>query len=386
MNQAKLLPIVLLASLVASTSARTPPTSLFDEYRAHDFARFESDLSATTDFVPLVDEATAASSSWPADVGAAYLLEVSAAAMHAEIYPKLTGPPGSGARGSLSYSGGPFRTDLLTDWRSLLQLSEQGAARIPPDSPAARAWGRSFMALLTGASEVSPQTSTSVVVDLVERLPQSTRDRIDDETLLMARGSAYEAVVATTLSYDLPALLGDERSTSDTRDVGTNYPAVRGTLVRAFNEGMKAFLGGMSYPDTRAEAAVRLGGLAMLRDQPGDLVFALSHLALARTWKPAPDVLYATWVLEGQAHRLLGEAGKATDAFAHAAALAPNGSAARLGLAVQAFLAGDSAKADQLSQQMLDMPAGADDPWILFQHGDYRHWAQRVDALRKALR
>lgn len=385
MTKTSRLLIVLLSSVAASAGAR-PRTSLFDEYKAHDFARFEADLGATPDFPALAAEAQAASSSWPPDAGAAYLVETAAAAMHAEIFPRLTGPPDSQAgRGLSSFAGGPFHTDLRTDWRALLQASEQCISRMPPDAPFARVWGRAFMALLVGASEVSPQTGVSVVVDLFERLPTSTRDRIDDQAWMMARGSAYEAVVATTLSYDVPALLGDERAGSDTRDVGTNYPAVRGTLVRAFNEGMRAFLAGMSYPDTRADAAVHLGSLAMLRNQPGDLVFALSHFELARTWHPDPDVLYASWVLEGEARRRLGETNKATDAFARAAALTPNGSAARLGLAVQAFLAGDDLKAGQLSQQILDTPAGADDPWILFQHGDYRRWAERVDALRQAL-
>ena len=376
----RLLLTVVMVSAVASVGARRP-TSLFDGYQARDFARFDADLTTTIDFEALVKDATAVSSSWPADVAAAYLLEVSAAAAHAELFPRL--PEAHAGRDS--YSGGLLHTNPRTDWGELFKLSQQCAQRNSPTSPVGRAWGRAALALLVGASEVSPQQSSSRTAALFEDFAKTMRGYADDEAVSMARGNMHEALVTTTLAYDLPAVTGDARSTDRAQDVAPNFPAVQGTLVRSLNEGMKAFLAGMSYPDTRAEAAVRLAGLAVKRDLPGDPAFALSHLELARTWNPDPDVLYASWVIEGQADRLRGDTAAATRAFTRAADLTSNGSAARLGLAVQGFLAGDAATADRLAQEILNLPAGADDPWILFQQGDYRHWGQRVDALRKAL-
>lgn len=371
--------LVALVVVVASVGAERP-TSLFDEYRAHDFARFDADLQQTSDFAALARDANTSSPSWPADIASAYLLEVTAAAMHAQLFPRLPGQ-----LGQPSYSGGALRTARNRDWMTLFQLSERNALRMAADSHSAHVWGRAALALLVGASEVPPQQSASDAIGLFEDFAKSMRDYADVETLVMARGNTYEALAATTLSFDLPSVVGDPRSTDRTHDVAPNFPAIQGTLVHSLNEGMNAFLAGMSYPDTRAEAAVRLAGLMVMRNLPTDPASALSHVKLARTWDPDPDVLYASWVIEGQADRLSGNNAAATQAFKRAADLAPNGSAANLGLAVESFLAGDTGTADRLAQHMLDIPAGADDPWVLFQHGDYRHWTERVEALRKVL-
>ena len=111
MIQARLLAVVLLSSLAASTTS-SPPGSLFDEYPAKDSAA-SNPIRNVSDFPPLLDQATAASSSWPVDVGAAYLLEVSAAAFFlAEWFPRLPGPSLGRV---ISFSGVPFGTNRRTN-------------------------------------------------------------------------------------------------------------------------------------------------------------------------------------------------------------------------------------------------------------------------------
>lgn len=396
MAQTRLLPVVLLSSLVASASGFSSG-SLLDEYRARDFGRFESDLKNGRDFKPILDEATAASSSWPPDVGSAYLLEVSAAAYRAEWFPRLPGPyhPLVAAP---SYSGGPFGTSRRKDCMGLFKLATALAERTPPDSLVGRAWARAAVSLLEGAGaggdppprDVPPgDFGTGAGPRALSALLQSMRDRLGEPAVLMAQASIDEAAVASVLSYALAPAVENVLASGDGAAIGSGLH-VRGGMSegpdRELEHGLKTFAEAQAFPGVRAEAAVRWGALALARNKPGDVAAALEHFTIARESNPDQDVLYVSWLLEGQTRRLLGENDVATAAFKKAAQLAPDGSAATLGLAVQVFLAGDPATADQLAQQVLTAPVGADDPWILFRLGDYRHWARRIEDLRGALR
>lgn len=390
MRRAKLVSILVLSALFTSTGVSTS-SSLYDLYRSREFGRFQSDLKRVTDFRPLLDEARGTSASWPADVGAAYLLEVSAAAFSAEWFPRLPGPS-QGRRPS--FSGGAIGAPRRTNCIGLLRLASTMAQRMPADAPAGRAWARAAIALLEGTSEVPPPRdvpppgfSAAFGAPGPEALPAlltSMRDRLDEATIAMARGHIYEAEVASAVSYDLPTALGNVLS-PDGLALRSSLPAIRSWIDRAVAEGMKAFQEAQAFPSVRAEAAVRWGALALTRDQQDDVSAALGHFRAAREFRPDSDVLYVSWLLEGQARRQLGESDASTRAFRVAADLSPSGSAARLGWAVQAFLAGDEDTANQLAQQILAMPVTGDDPWVLFQQSDYRHWASRIADLREAI-
>jgi hypothetical protein len=377
----------LSGTLTAQAQKRTSgPASvaLLDECQRRDYTQFQSDLAKFQDFDRILIEAKAATSTWPPDLASACLLEVAAVAFHAELFPKNPGTPYPG-HPPRSYSGGALGAASRRDFLPLLNLSATLAKKTPPDSAYGRAWARAAVALLEGGDEVSPQEPASSVGEALGSFLESERDRLDEPTIRMAQGMIQEAIVATSVSYNLPTVQGN-RVAPDGVAIGSQSPAIRGAFDEALKQGLSAFAAAQAFPDARAEAAVRWGALALARRAPGDVTEALARFQVARQSTTDADILYLSWFFEGRALQALGRPEDAVLAFQHAVELKPQGGAAQLEWAAQSFLAGDTTTADRLTQSILNAPIDADDPWMWFHVGDYRHWAQRERDLRAAVR
>jgi hypothetical protein len=381
------LALAFTACVTLSPRAASSASSLFDEYRGRDYQQFEADLSRLQgqEFAGLLSQAKGTESKWPPDVGAAYLLEVTAACVRAELFPHIPGQP-FGSHRTRAYSGGAIGADPRRDFAPLFDLASSMAKRTPPDSTFSGAWAQAAVALLEGADEVSPQVEASVMGSVLSGLLDSMRDRLNQQTILMAKGHIQESIAAEVASYDFPTVQGNRLWLGDGMAVSSVYSPIKSALDTALTRGLTAFAAAEAFPDVRAEAAVRWGGLALLRNGPDDAKEALARFRLARESIADADVIYLSWFFEGRALLALGQRDEALHAFQEAARLKPQAGSAQLEWAAQAFLAGDTATADRLTQALLNLPINPDDPWILFPRGDYRHWSQRVENLRAALR
>jgi tetratricopeptide (TPR) repeat protein len=129
-----------------------------------------------------------------------------------------------------------------------------------------------------------------------------------------------------------------------------------------------------------------LGALRAARAHKGDAEAALKLFRQARVLPSDISVQYLSYLFEG---RILEEQGHATDAIAAYRAaldLVPSAGSARLALSALTYLGGDTHTANDLIQEMLALPASAEDPWALYRYADYRNWPARVQALRQAIR
>jgi hypothetical protein len=377
---------VLTACVTWSPRAAQSASPLLEEYRGRDYPRFEADLSRLQgqQFLQVLTQAKANESSWPPDVGSAYLLEVTAAALRAELFPHIPGQPFGGHKAT--FSGGALGADPRRDFAPLFDLASALAKRTPPDSTFSRAWAEAAVSLLEGADEVSPQRDSSLMGDALSSLLDSMHDRVEPQRILMAKGHIQESIAGEFASYDFPTVQGNRLSLGDGMAVSSTYSPIKSALDTALTRGLTAFAAAEAFPDVRAEAAVRWGALALLRNGPGDARGSLARFRLARESVADAEVLYLSWFLEGRALLALGQHNEALHDFQEAATLKPQAGSAQLEWATQTFLAGDTATADRLTQTLLNLPINADDPWILFARGDYRHWSQRVENLRAALR
>jgi len=67
-------------------------------------------------------------------------------------------------------------------------------------------------------------------------------------------------------------------------------------------------------------------------------------------------------------------------------AVRPDSQSASIGLAALRFYRGDAASAYDLIERSRTARQHDDDPWRLFLYGDYPHLAERIAALRAAVR
>jgi hypothetical protein len=213
------------------------------------------------------------------------------------------------------------------------------------------AWLRVESAGLAGLH--SPQVTTGLIERAVERCPDDPRLRLTAAVVLdqlvgqSARGASRESGMAVSD--------GDRR-------VLEAYAAV-------------AAADSAVLPEARIRSA-------WLQYRAGRMADGLALLEGVPPAADDPQLRYFHAIVRGQLLRAVGQVDAAADAFRAALTAWPTAQTARVGLMTLHVQRGEMSEAAALAEQVQTAGPGAQDPWWLFQLGDYRAYT----ALRARLR
>ncbi len=124
--------------------------------------------------------------------------------------------------------------------------------------------------------------------------------------------------------------------------------------------------------------------LAYLQWAVGDYAHALTEAQAAAEQAAHADDRYLARYVAGLAAQSSGLLSNAESLFRSALEARPNSQSASIALAALLFQRGDAAGAYALSQDSLTKMKTDDDPWRLFQYGDYPKLQSKVQAMRNA--
>ena len=137
-------------------------------------------------------------------------------------------------------------------------------------------------------------------------------------------------------------------------------------------------------PQVGGEALMRLAYVHW-RLADYDEAIALAQRALAHAATTA-DQKYITWMIAGQAAQAAGRFDDAERFYTDALAVRPDSQSASIGLGALRFYRGDASAAYDLIERARTARPNDDDPWRLVLYADYPHLADRIAALRLAVR
>jgi tetratricopeptide (TPR) repeat protein len=210
-----------------------------------------------------------------------------------------------------------------------------------------RQWLIAAVAMLQGA--IRPSVALPVIDRALARFPDAPR-------LHLAR--------AITLDQRWPR----------SREVSSPGPA-------HVDEVLAAFDAAAAFPDVRAEALVRSGGLLHRTGRSADAVARLTMAAGVETTDRT--VHYLRDLLLGQALMRLDRHDEALAAFRRAAALAPGAQSAQVGAMNALLLRGDRVEAVAIAAGLQREPGTGIDPWWMYWQGDYRRYPTALRQLRE---
>jgi VWFA-related protein len=138
----------------------------------------------------------------------------------------------------------------------------------------------------------------------------------------------------------------------------------------------------IAFPETRAEALVRLG---WLQHRIGRHEEALATLESAPTANQEPYVNYLRQLFIGHALLALNRLDEAMRAYQLAPLAVPGAQSARVALMNAMTLKGDTMSAARLANEIETAP-GVIDPWWTYWFGDYRWYEQALEIVRRMAR
>ena len=267
-------------------------------------------------------------------------------------------------------------------------------ARGPADD-AERAWFTAAFALVAGVrdwtfvysplSVPGPRTRISgLALQALTRFPNDPRFKL---TRAMAIASRYDITdemdaprdgqrtgpVQSTTAAPLIVIRdnrGDARI-AEQRSQQVNYAKAEMTALVP-----DAHVGG--------EAQMRLAYLHWRLGEYDDAIATARRASASAT--TTADQKYVAGMIAGQAAQAAGQFDDAEKSYGDALALRPGSQSASIGLAALRFYRGDAASAYDLIEQARTARPHDDDPWRLFLYGDHPHLAERIAALRAAVR
>lgn len=267
-------------------------------------------------------------------------------------------------------------------------------ARGPADD-AERAWFTAAFALVAGVRDWTfvysplslpgPRTRISgLALQALTRFPNDPRFKlaramaiasrydITDEMAAPRDGERTGPVQSTTAAPLI--VIRDDRGNArlaEQRSQQVNYAKAEMTALVP-----DAHVGG--------EAQMRLAYLHWRLAEYDDAI-ATARLAIASATTTA-DQKYVAGMIAGQAAQAAGQFDAAEQSYGEALAARPDSQSASIGLAALRFYRGDAASAYDLIERSRTARPRDDDPWRLFLYGDYPHLAERIAALRAAVR
>jgi VWFA-related protein len=139
----------------------------------------------------------------------------------------------------------------------------------------------------------------------------------------------------------------------------------------------------LAFPDTRADAALRLGWFL---HRIGRSDQALAKFALLdRLEQTDPYAAYLRDLLQGHVLLALDRHADALAAYQRARRLRPEAPSARVAEMSALLLSGDRASAETMAESIETSSAARFDPWWLYWQGDYRRYPDAIDAARRMI-
>jgi hypothetical protein len=129
-----------------------------------------------------------------------------------------------------------------------------------------------------------------------------------------------------------------------------------------------------------AEAQVRLGDLQF---RSGQYEAALATERVAAESASDPGVKYIARYLAAQAEQAMGNLASAEAWYGRALETRPDSQSATLGLASLLYVRGEAARAYDLIDATRERRRGDDDPWRMFQYGDFSRLPALIAEVRK---
>jgi tetratricopeptide (TPR) repeat protein len=151
----------------------------------------------------------------------------------------------------------------------------------------------------------------------------------------------------------------------------------RDSLARA--NALVAFEAVRNDLDVGAEAAMRVGAMALRAGHPGD---ALPILNDADRQSRDRYVVYLARFFKGQAYEQLRRPVEAEITYRGAAATVPNAQSAAMALAALLFARDQRLEAQRLAEGAIASDPPAADPWREYAHADDRFWPRLIARLR----
>lgn len=355
---------------------------LFERYEEGRFDEVAASLANVQDFRPFWTEVASQGTQWKPATKATYLLEAAAAAFRVQhtstlnarfAYDRELGA----AKGNLSQ-----QADTVA-W-NLLEAACKSARELPSGTDFDRRWQLAALALYEGVTlpASGPMSTGPRVVDgkgLLRAHVDHVGARLDKGTALMAVALEFEQRAWARWNYELLALRGNRVAGH-----GAGEMQVLGNWEREVTFAVETLRAARDHPSVRIEATIRLGVMmAMQGRRDAD---ALTLLREARSLTSDSWWLYLSYLIEGRLLEATGRVAEAENLFRSAMALRPGAQAATLAVAALSFLRGDAADAYRLTEEILTRPSEEMDPWALYPYGDFRLWADRLNAVRNLLR
>jgi tetratricopeptide (TPR) repeat protein len=146
---------------------------------------------------------------------------------------------------------------------------------------------------------------------------------------------------------------------------------------------IERFRNAAKYPETRAEARIRLGFVMLRLKLAGAALDTLRESGEVKE----PHLRYLHGLFEGRAYDQAGKPDEAVAAYRRALAAVPRAQTAELALASALARSGRQADALRVMETALAPVASPPpDPWLLYGQGDSRFWPAIARALEAALK
>ena len=258
-------------------------------------------------------------------------------------------------------------TEQVLAIRDLLEDACELVRNIDPADPFVRRWHLAALAVISQSHDVR----------LLEHLPHSV-GHVGEGSIVLVRAIHQEATVWHGIYQTLPSLKGDLPNPGVDFRLSALSRARIADATKQTNEMLRE---AATFPETKAEALLRLGALA---DASGASQQAIETFENVERLTNDDWLLYLAHLLKGRA---LSRAKRYIDAeasFKRAIAIRPNARSAQLALTAVLYARGTPASEELLRA----LEAGADepDPWAQYENGDYRFWPARVAQMREAMR
>jgi tetratricopeptide (TPR) repeat protein len=270
--------------------------------------------------------------------------------------------------------------------------ASQGAAMNPPDE-AEYAWFAASVSLASGVREWGflhqPRVGTDPfgeskghVGHALARFPADARLRL---ARAQSMASRYEATTeqgvpreGTRLEFPAPPI-----PTITVNGVTIGQPRTTASIRRSAQRlaTLKELSDLANDPVVGATARTRL---AYLDWTVGDYADALTGAIAAADQASNADDRYLARYVAGLAAQSSGLVSQAESQFRAALEARPHSQSAAIALAALLFQRGDAAGAYALSQDSLTKMKTDDDPWRLFQYGDFPQLKAKIQAMRNA--
>jgi hypothetical protein len=334
-----------------SSSQQPSVVSQFERYRAGQHDAVAMELRQIRDWSRFVDDIKRQTDRWPPAAAAAFALEAATLALP------------------------PHRVMPIATSDQLVGLGEEAALRPTVAARFLQTWYHAAIAFQEGRAiyteELPGALGRRFVRRMVERLPS---DPVVQLAVARAEAAPFFFWIRT---FAINAKNPRPTSSWEARAL----PAARRLML----DSSKEFERLAQVASIRTEATVRAGYLRLIAEDARVTLRLVESAARDANAESDRWHFYLAQLIRGRALEMLDDRAAAIEAYRAAVQTWPEADSARTPLAAALYLSGAREDAAGIVNGMLGSTARGRDPWIWFPFGDYRHFKERLTALRSQL-